>query len=227
MAATGTDIKRLPESPVVIFGAGGHARVVADALLGMTPAVDFKGYLDDRSELWGTTLNGMPVGSRAQLETDDPERMSKVIVAVGDNRDRERIALEIEQAGFGFATALHRTTTVGYGVVIGDGTVLLAGTIANAGAQIGSHVIINTSASVDHDCIVGDFAHISPGAHLAGNVRVGRGVHIGTGAAVIPGVRIGDWATVGAGATVVHDVAAYTTVVGTPAMPIPHKRAAR
>jgi acetyltransferase EpsM len=88
--------------------------------------------------------------------------------------------------------------------------------VIQAGAAIGSHCIINTSASIDHDCVLADFVHVSPNATISGNVTVGEGTHIGAGATIIQGVTIGKWCTIGAGAVVIRDVPDNATVVGVP-----------
>jgi acetyltransferase EpsM len=84
-------------------------------------------------------------------------------------------------------------------------------------SRIGKHAIVNTSASIDHDCAIGDYVHLAPGVHLAGSVRVGEGAFIGIGASVIPGITIGAGAVVGAGAAVIRDVPDRAVVVGVPA----------
>lgn len=91
---------------------------------------------------------------------------------------------------------------------------IFAGCVVQTGASIGAHVILNTGATVSHDCQVGAFSHIAVGAHLAGNVTVGEGVLIGAGVTARPGARIGDGATVGAGASVIADVPAGATAFG-------------
>jgi acetyltransferase EpsM len=92
----------------------------------------------------------------------------------------------------------------------------MAGAVVNAGTVIGNHSVINTCASVDHECQIGDYVHIAPGAHLCGLIQVGEGTLIGAGASVIPCVKIGRWCTIGAGAAVVSDVPDGATVVGVP-----------
>jgi len=82
---------------------------------------------------------------------------------------------------------------------------------------LGRHVIVNTGATIDHDCIVGDFAHIGPGVHLAGMVKVGAGAFLGIGSVVLPGLAIGEWSMVGAGAVVIRDVPDRVTAYGVPA----------
>ncbi len=201
-----------------ICGAGGHAKVVADVLSQQLSPIDIEGFLDDREELHGTEISGHPVlGSIDDWLSRNSSAESALIIGIGDNQARERVAERAKQAGVRFVSAVHRSVLIGSDVEIGTGSVLMPNVVLNAAAVIGEHVIINTSASVDHDCIVEDFAHISPGVNLAGGVTVGRGAHIGIGACAVPGVHIGEWAKVGAGSTVKSDVPPYATVVGNPA----------
>ena len=60
----------------------------------------------------------------------------------------------------------------------------MANAVINSGKLIKDGVIINTSASVDHDCVIEDFAHISPNCSLSGNVKIGKFSHLGTGTSV-------------------------------------------
>jgi sugar O-acyltransferase (sialic acid O-acetyltransferase NeuD family) len=98
-----------------------------------------------------------------------------------------------------------------------EGSVIFHGAIVQANSKIGRHVIVNTGAQIDHDCLVEDYAHIAPGAILCGTIQVGEGALIGAGATVVPGIRIGRWATVGAGAVVTQHVPDHAVVVGVPA----------
>lgn len=211
---------------IAICGAGGHGKVVADALSRHAPGKRIAGFLDDREELHGVTIAGLRVlGSICDsLLSASPESL-ELVLAIGDNRSRERLALDAALAGFNFVSAIHPSAQIGAGVEIGPGTVVMPNAVINADARVGAHVIVNTGASVDHDCVVEDFSHISPGVHLAGNVTVRRGAHIGIGACAIPGVCIGEWAVIGAGATVIRDVPPNTTVAGVPAAPIKQRKA--
>jgi sugar O-acyltransferase (sialic acid O-acetyltransferase NeuD family) len=143
-----------------------------------------------------------------------------VVLAVGINGERAEIA-QLLDARFG--RAIHPSAIVASSASIGEGTVLLHGSIVQPNARIGRHVLINTAASVDHDCVVEDFAHISPHATLSGHVRVGEGTHIGAGAVVIPKITIGRWCRVGAGAVVISDLPDHCTAVGNPARILPDR----
>src|ERR1017187_10402876 len=103
-------------------------------------------------------------------------------------------------------SVVHPSPWVDPGVTLGPGTVVFAGAIVQVNAEIGSHVILNTRASVDHDCVVGDYVHIAV-AHLAGGSSANEGAFLALGSVVLPGLHVGSWATVGAGAVVTRDVA--------------------
>lgn len=96
----------------------------------------------------------------------------------------------------------------------------MQGAIVQVEAQIGQHCIINTGASVDHECRLGDFVHLSPHTTLCGNVHVGEGTWIGAGTTVIQGVKIGRWSVIGAGSVVTKDIPDGVVAVGTICKPI-------
>ena len=121
-----------------------------------------------------------------------------LIIAVGDNAKRRQIALENEGARpqILYGVLIHRSAVISPSAKIGTGTVIMAGAVVQAGARIGKHCIINTCASVDHDCIVGDYAHIAPGAHLCGHVEVGEGALVGVGVGIAPMCKVPSWSLV-------------------------------
>lgn len=199
---------------VVVIGAGGHAKVVLATLQACGYAVSM--IVDDDPAKWGRNLLGVPVhGGTLELLHVPGVR---AVIAVGDNAAREAIAERLRDVEW--LTLVHPGAYVHPSVHIDPGTVVFAGAVIQPDSRIGAHVIVNTTASVDHDCIVGDCSHLAPGVHLAGNVRVGRGAFLGIGSVVAPGLRIGDWTTVGAGAVVVTDLPDRVTAVGTPARPL-------
>ena len=204
---------------VVIAGAGGHGRVVADALQVACADKHFLGFVDDNLELRGQKVGGFPVlGSIAdipELYREHPALLA--VLAIGDNSVRETVAKKLSSSKVKFAKIIHPGATIAGDVTIGQGTVVLAGAVINSGAKIGSHVIINTSAVIEHDCIVKDYAHISPGAKLGGGVKIEEGAQIGIGAVVLPGRKVGSRALVGAGAVVVKDIPANVVAMGIPA----------
>ena len=193
-------------SDFILYGAGGHARVIIDCISDSGHTI--KGFFDDDDSL--VSLNGFDV-----LGTYDSseENEAKLIVTIGDNMIRKKVVNEIDHD---FGIAQHPSCIVSKYTNIGKGTVLIQGSIVQSGTSIGLHCIINTGCSIDHDCRVGDYVHISPRVTLCANVEVGEGSHIGAGATILPGVKIGSWCQVGAGAVITKDVPDQCVVVGVP-----------
>ncbi len=203
---------------LVIWGASGHARVVAD-IVRTRGSHDVAGFLDDlnpgRKE--AVFCGAKVLGGRETLPALLRDGVREMIVAVGDCAARLRLAEAGRAAGFKLATAVHPAATVAAEVTIGEGSVVMAGAVVNAGARVGENVIINSGAIVEHECVIEDGAHISPGVSLAGAVRIGRGSWIGVGATVIQKISIGPGSVVGAAALVVHDIPAGVLAYGVPA----------
>ncbi len=205
---------------LIVFGAGGHAKVVIDAIE-QQGSYDIAGLLDDDPKHADKRFFGYPVlGTRADLPALLSAQLCHAIVTIGDNASRAAVAAHLAQQGWRFASAVHPRAYVARGVEIGPGCVVMAGCVVNADASLGAHVIINTGATVDHDCRIGDAVHIAPGCHLCGGVSVGSGSLLGAGASVTPGVNIGRNAIIGAGSTVIRDVADEARVSGSPARPL-------
>ena len=201
-------------SSLLIIGAGGHGRVVADAALACQK-YERIAFLDDRfAEL--SSVIYMPVLGSISSAAAQRSAFSEAIVAIGDNRLRLQLLLMLEGDGFSIATIIHPTAYIGREAEIASGTVIFAHSVVNTGAVIGRGSIVNTGATVDHDARIAEGVHISPGAHLAGEVTVGACSWIGTGAAIIPGIRVGENVTIGAGTVVIRDIPDAVTVVGNP-----------
>ena len=139
------------------------------------------------------------IRSRERLDKSFVE-VGGTIIAVDNNRDRHREAQE--RQGTYYTYLIHPSATVASSVIVGMGTVIMAGAVVQARAQIGQHCIVNTNATVDHGCRLGDFVHVSPGANLCGEVEVGEGAWIGANATVIQGMKVPPWTVVPAGSTV-------------------------
>lgn len=202
---------------LLIYGASGHGKVVADAARAAGWGV--AGWADDDDGKKGRELAGSPV---LAIGVDQAAKFAKaqayqVVVAIGDNASRRNIYIALEEAGAILATIVHPSAVLASSAILGSGTVILAGAVVNPDSNIGRNVIVNTSASVDHDNDVGDHVHISPGATLGGSVRVAEGGHVGIGATVRNGISIGRWSIVGAGAVVVRDIESRVVAYGVPA----------
>lgn len=211
---------------VLIIGAGGHGQVVADIFLSRQKSdavqVEPLGFLDDDPSLHRQTFLGVPVlGPIAQLSGIEHEAL---IVAIGNNRARQKVFQQLQAQGEQFVRAIHPTATIGAEVAIGTGTMICAGVVVNPASCLGRGVILNTGCTVDHHNHIGDHAHIGPGAHLGGDVEIGVGTLVGIGATVMPQRRIGAWSVVGAGAVVTRDIPPGVTAVGVPARIVKERR---
>ncbi len=206
---------------IVLFGAGGHGKVVRDI-------VDQMHDHDLESSIVAVyddyVLEKMMDGTLPILQSEDAfrnfvEKNGSVLglIGIGNNKIRVRLSREYP---IRYAVAILPTAIIADDVKIGEGTVVMAGAIINPGAKIGRHCIINTGAIVEHDCLIGDYVHISPGVKMAGDVNIGRMSHIGIGASIIPKITIGEDVVVGAGAVVIRDVLSGKKVVGVPATEI-------
>jgi len=204
---------------VLIYGAGGHGRVVLDAALS-TRALRVVGILDDDPARRGGRVLDVEILGGIEILSEPRFRGCRVVVAIGDPAAREAAATRVAAAGLGFVAVVHPTAFLARGVSLGKGAMILPKAVIHTGASVGAHAIVNTGAIVEHDCVIGEFAHISPGVCLGGAVRVGRAAHVGIGASVLPGVQIGEAAVVGAGAAVIDDVAPRAVVGGVPARPL-------
>lgn len=206
---------------IVVWGASGHALVVAD-IIKLKRDYEILGFIDDVNVVHpDTKIYGVPViSSRNELEKLRINGLRHIIFGFGNCEARLKLAVWVRENGYILATAIHPTAIVASDVIVGDGTVIAAGTVVNPGAIIGENVIVNTCASVDHECVIEDGVHISPGVHLAGKVRVGRGTWIGIGSTVIDRVNIGAGTLIGAGSVVVSDLPDGVLAYGVPAKQI-------
>lgn len=211
---------------VLVWGAGGHGRVVTD--LARVSGQTVIGFIDrDRARLGSIaeaggariTMTEVDLEALLAARTPLPGNAGSVLLGIGDNASRIRCVGLLGEHLLPPAL-IHPRATVSNFATLGEASVVLAGAVINTGARIGRAVIINTGAIVEHDCVIGDGVHVSPNATLTGGVVVDEGAWVGAGAIVLPGTRIGRRSIIGAGAVVIRDVADEVTVVGNPARDI-------
>jgi sugar O-acyltransferase (sialic acid O-acetyltransferase NeuD family) len=204
--------------PVIIIGSGGHAAVIADALLASGARV--LGFTDSDPRRCGARVCGLPVlGDDSALAKHSP---GEAVLAngIGGTRVaklRRTVQERLEADGWQFIAVRHPSAVVSRFSKIGSGAQLLAASVVQAGATVAKGCIVNTAAVVEHDVELGEFVHVAPRALLCGAVAVGANSHVGAGAVVRQGVRIGADTLIGAGAVVVGDFAGHGALLGIPA----------
>lgn len=202
------------EKEMILFGAGGHAKVVLDALLCMGHNRDNIHVFDEDETLVGKELLGVNI----QLPNYDREyAFCNLHICIGNNYIREKIFSKYSAIAKELFSVHHSRSACSCNARIEAGTFLAANSIVAPASKIGKCVIINHGAVVDHDCVVDDFSHIAPNSTIGGGVKIGKRVLIGAGAVVLPGVNVEDDCIVGAGAVVTHDLPAGVRVAGVPA----------
>lgn len=188
---------------VIIIGAGGHGKVIADIV--RKSGGDFMGFLDD------DTSKENVIGRICDCEK---HRDCYFVIGIGNNKIRKKIAEQYPELKY--YTAIHPAAVLSLNVKIGTGTVIMANAVINDSAEIGNHCIINTGSIVEHDNYIEDYVHISPNATLCGTVRIGKETHIGAGAVVKNNISICGNVTVGVGAAIVKDINIPGIYVGVP-----------
>lgn len=197
---------------LLIIGANGHGKVVADIAIKMNrwETIDF---LDDNEDIkYSMGIKVIDKSNKAFKYIDEYD----VFVAIGNNPIREKVQRELELLGASIPILIHPNTVIGQKVELGIGTVIMGGVVVNCSTKIGKGCIINTGATIDHDNYIEDYVHISPGVNLAGTVSIGKGTWLGIGSVVSNNVNIIKNCKIGAGAVVIKDIIEPGTYVGVP-----------
>ncbi|MEK4201688.1 acetyltransferase [Cytobacillus sp. FSL K6-0265] len=197
---------------LLIIGASGHGKVVADIALKMNKWQNIA-FLDDDKSL-KSSMGLEVIGTSDDVFSHLAEY--EVFVGIGNNGTRQRIHEMLETVEASIPVLIHPNAVIGNQVEIEHGTVVMAGAVVNCCTKIGKSCIINTGSTIDHDNCIEDFVHISPGAHLAGTVKVGQGTWLGIGSVVSNNINITNGCTVGAGAVVVKDISKPGIYIGVP-----------
>ncbi|MDF2545684.1 MAG: epsM [Anaerosolibacter sp.] len=197
---------------LIIIGASGHGKVVADIAIKMNKWQSIAFFDDDESIKASMGLKVIGNTTDAYIYIDKAD----FFVAIGNNATREKVQEKLMDEGMSVVSLIHPSAVIGTDVEIGIGTAVMAGVVINSSSKIGKGCIINTSSSLDHDNVIEDYVHISPGVNLAGTVKIGKGSWIGIGSVVSNNVNLCSGCKVGAGAVVVKDITESGTYVGVP-----------
>jgi sugar O-acyltransferase (sialic acid O-acetyltransferase NeuD family) len=187
---------------IAIIGAGGHGKVVGEiALLNHYENIFF---FDDKIE----EIKTFPFticGNLSYLK-DHLREYDDFFVAIGDNYIRHDKMEWLKKEKVNFVTLVHPKSTISKFSSLGIGTCVMANAVVNTGTLVKDGVILNTSSSIDHDCMIDDYAHISPNCSLSGGIRIGKFTHLGTGTSIHPGINVGDNVKTGIGSKIFRDI---------------------
>jgi len=197
---------------VLVIGAGGHSKVVTEALQASQPMARLVVVDEDITKAGHTLLANIPI----EYLGDWSDFAVLCHVAIGNNSVRQRCGLEAHKNGKKLFTVVHPSACLSPTATVSGGCFIAAKAVVAAESKLGEGCIINHCAVVDHDCCIGPYSHIAPHATLSGGVVVGQGCLIGAGAIILPMVKIGDGTVIGAGAVITGDVLNNKTYIGVP-----------
>lgn len=200
------------DKKLIIIGAGGHGKVIADI-------AKLNGY----QEIFFLDDDPTKKENGKYIVVGTTDKIAKYIdsydffVAIGNNQIRKKISLKLKQKKIKQPVLIHPSAIIDESVVVEQGTVIMANVVVNADTKIKEGCIINTASSIDHDCLIGSYVHISPGAHVAGTVVIGDLTWIGIGVSIKNNIKICENNIIGAGSVIVKDIIEKGTYVGIPA----------
>jgi sugar O-acyltransferase (sialic acid O-acetyltransferase NeuD family) len=217
----------MPKMPVprfILWGAKGHALVLAEIVQQQGCEVIA---MFDRAPTAHTVLPGIEVWHGVEAfqawipQQEDIHEISAAAAIGGSGRDRRDLLEMFRNSGLKTPTLIHHSAVISKSARHGEGSHILAGAILAPMAKIGEACIVNTNATVDHECILAAGVHVAPGATLCGCVQVGENTFVGAGSVVLPRIKIGADVVIGSGSVVTRDIPDGVVAFGNPAKEIP------
>ncbi len=202
---------------VILLGAGGHAKVIYEALLSMKQYIVAAYIGQPHDDYFGSTCLEQLVNDESIFYKNEKLYLANGFGVNKNRTTRKAIFSKFKKRNYTFINVVHPSAMVSDTAVLLEGVQVLAQAIVQADSHIGDNTIINHGVIIDHEVNVGDHCHISPGAILGGGVSIGDNVFIGSGAVVLPSLNITQNVVVGAGAVVTKDICMAGTYVGSPA----------
>ena len=197
---------------LLIIGASGHGKVVADIAIKLNRWLSIV-FLDDDESI-ESSLGIKVIGKSSDVYSFISD--FDIFVGIGNNATRETIIKRLEEEGASIPILIHPDAVIGKEVDLEIGTVVMAGVVINCCTTIGKGCIVNTGATIDHDNVIDNYVHISPGVHLAGTINIGKRSWLGIGSKVSNNINITNDCLIGAGAVVINDITEPGTYVGVP-----------
>ena len=216
-------LRRLLRKPrLAIIGCAGHAVVALDVAMN-SEMFDFVGWIDSYAEV-GSEVEGFPVlGSPAQIENLIAEhKIHRIFVGISNNFIRQQMTLQIKALAptLSIATLVHPFSSISRSVTVGEGSLIMPGSIVNSRSTIGKGTIVNTKVSIDHDCRIGNFSSLLPGVVTGGDVSIGEGTCVCIGSVIGHQTTIGEHSVIGAASLVLRDLPSFSLAWGRPAVTV-------
>ncbi|MBT3322250.1 MAG: acetyltransferase [Anaerolineae bacterium] len=211
---------------IFIIGSGGHAKVII-GIVEKEGKYNILGLLNAQPNIGEKILGYEVLGKDTDLgKFVKIHAIKGVIIAVGDNFTRSKVVERIkkENSELSFFSAIHPASAISSDVIIGQGTVIMAGVSVNVTSSIGEFCILNTNSSLDHDSEMDDFASLAPGVTVGGECEIGEYSAINIGAILLPRIKIGEHSVIGAGSLINKPVASFEVVYGSPAKKIRERK---
>lgn len=204
---------------IIIVGAGGFGREVLQTILDCNENLkqyEVLGFLDSKKSLKNKIIDGYPVLGGDEWFKKNKKNKIKYVIAIADNKIREKIIKELKIFNINFATIIHPSVILPKSTKIGKGTIIQAGVIITINVKIKNHVQINMSNTIAHNSIIEDYVTISPGSHIAGDNIIKKNTFIGSGVITKENIIIGEHAIVGAGTVLLENVPKKSMYIGIP-----------
>ena len=191
---------------LAIIGAGElgcqivhHARTCGYQIAGFFDNHKSPGTLINSYEIFGTAEQIEPLYAQHKFDC----------LAIGIGYTHFAYRKEVFERFHGripFATIIHPAAMIDDSSVVGEGSVILAGTVVDMGVTIGQNTFINPGSNIAHDSIVGSHCFLGPAVTIAGRVRIGECCFLGVGTTVRDHLVLNDYCKTGAGAVVVKNI---------------------
>ena len=202
---------------LVIFGSGQHSKVVVDEI-NRLKKFNLLGYLSNQDKKKHSLKKVKFLGNIKNIKNINYKNYFGII-AVGQGNIREKILKEIKnlKIKIKWEKIISKDAKISTKTEIGEGTVIISGSVINRGTKIGKHCLINTGSIIDHDNQFGNFSSCGPGVITGGNVKVGKFSFLGIGSVIKNNIKIKNNTIIGAKSLILKDCKQNSVYFGSPA----------
>ena len=202
-----------PDLPLIIVGAGGHAREIYS--IAHCQGYNKIFFFDDITTL-NILRNCDVLKSVFELNSQPFENGFCYIIATGSPKTRKILHEKFASSNGELRSIIAHNSTIDSKSRLGKGLNIMQNSFISCDTQIGDLSLINSGAMIHHDVEIGEYCEICPRATLLGNVKIGGFTMIGTGSIILPGIEIGENCIIGAGSVITKNIPPYSKGYGNP-----------